>query len=142
MRISWASDNEIKRFKSPNSSTHTGLQLSWRIQSEIKSFWRTKLQINSGWNLSPGRILCFHTRYSNRNILSFWYRNQVIQKLKSIYAFRNTNLMKDSKWEKIILKNRIWQSKRVSWSDSGNWQCWASKSNWESAIRTASPRTH
>jgi hypothetical protein len=28
MRISWASNIEIKRFKNPNSSTRTGLQLS------------------------------------------------------------------------------------------------------------------
>ena len=36
--ISWASDIKIKRFKSPNLSTYPGLQLWWRIQSEIKSF--------------------------------------------------------------------------------------------------------
>ena len=36
--ISWASDIEIKQFKSPNSSTCPGLQLWWRIQIEIKSF--------------------------------------------------------------------------------------------------------
>jgi len=118
MGIYWASDIEIKRFKSSNSSTHTRLQLSWRIQSEKKSFWRTELQTNSGWNSSHGRILCFHTRYSNGNNLSFWYLNQAIQKPKFIYAFRNTNFMKDSKWDKIVLKNRIWPqsgwSKRVS----------------------------
>jgi hypothetical protein len=38
MWISWTSDIEIKRLKKPNSSTHVGLQLSWRIQGEIKSF--------------------------------------------------------------------------------------------------------
>ena len=37
MGISWAFDIEIKQFKSPNSSTCLGLQLWWRIQSEIKS---------------------------------------------------------------------------------------------------------
>jgi hypothetical protein len=35
---SWASDIEIKRFKSPNLSTHLGLQFWWRSQSEIKLF--------------------------------------------------------------------------------------------------------
>ena len=46
MRISWVFDTEIRRFKNPNLSTHTGLQLSWRIQSEINSFWRTKSGLN------------------------------------------------------------------------------------------------
>jgi len=36
--ISWASDIKIKQFKSPNSYTCPGLQLLWRIQSEIKKF--------------------------------------------------------------------------------------------------------
>jgi hypothetical protein len=36
--ISWASDIEIKRFKIPNSSTHSGLQIWWKIRSEITSF--------------------------------------------------------------------------------------------------------
>jgi hypothetical protein len=40
--ISWASDIKIKWFRNQNSSTRTGLQLLWRIQSKIKSFWRTK----------------------------------------------------------------------------------------------------
>jgi hypothetical protein len=34
--ISWVFDIEIEWFKTPNSSTCTGLQLWWRIQSEIK----------------------------------------------------------------------------------------------------------
>jgi hypothetical protein len=38
MEISWASDIEIKRFKSLNLSTRLGLQLWWRSRSEIKSF--------------------------------------------------------------------------------------------------------
>jgi hypothetical protein len=38
MWISWAFDIEIKWFKNSNSSTHVGLQLSWRIRGEIKSF--------------------------------------------------------------------------------------------------------
>jgi len=78
MGISWASDIEIRRFKNLNSSTRTGLQLSWRIQSEINSFWRTE----SGCNL--------------------------VGQKGSPY---------------LILKN---------------WQCQASQSDWESAIRTAS----
>jgi len=55
--ISWASDIEIKKFKSSNSSMCPRLQLWWRIRSEIKSFWITE----SGRNLvgqkgSPGLI--------------------------------------------------------------------------------------
>jgi hypothetical protein len=41
--------------------------------------------------------------------LSFWYRNQAIQKPKFIYMSKTTTLMKDSKWDKIVLENRIWQ---------------------------------
>ena len=65
------------------------------------------LMENSGQNPSRDRILHFYVRYSNMNILSFWYQNQVIQKSKFIYTSRNTTLIKDLKWEKIILKNRI-----------------------------------
>jgi hypothetical protein len=46
MGISWASDIEIKWFKSPNSSTRLGLKLWWRSQSEIKSFYRTETDSN------------------------------------------------------------------------------------------------
>jgi len=76
---------------------------------------------NSGQNPCD-RILYFHVRYSNWNILSFWYQNQVIEKSKFIYASRTITLLKDLKWEKIILNNRIWQqsgwSKKVFWSNS------------------------
>ena len=64
---------------------------------------------NLGQDPSRGRILYLHIRYSNENILSFWYWNQAIQKPKFIYASRTTALMKESKWDKIILENRIWQ---------------------------------
>jgi hypothetical protein len=64
---------------------------------------------NSGQDPSRGRNPYFHTRYSNENILSFWYRNQAIQKPKFIYASRTTTLMKELNWDKIVLKNRIWQ---------------------------------
>jgi hypothetical protein len=64
---------------------------------------------NSGQDPSRGRILCFHVRYSNVNILSFWYQNQAIQKPKFIYASRTTTLTRESKWDKIILENRIWK---------------------------------
>jgi hypothetical protein len=57
---------------------------------------------------SHGRIFCPHVRYSNGNILSFWYQNQVIQKPKFIYASRTKTLMKKSKWDKIVLHNRNW----------------------------------
>ena len=63
---------------------------------------------NSGQDPSHGRILYLHVRYSNENIMSFWYQNQAIQKPKFIYASRATTLMKESKWNKIILENRIW----------------------------------
>jgi len=35
---------------------------------------------NLGQDPSRGRILYFHVRCSNGNIMSFWYRNQAIQK--------------------------------------------------------------
>jgi len=63
----------------------------------------------SGQDPSRDRILYFHVRYSNGNILSFWYRNQVIQNPEFIYASRTTTLMKESNWDKIVLKNIIWQ---------------------------------
>jgi hypothetical protein len=46
MGISWASDIEIKWFKSSNSSTRLGLQLWWRSRSEIKSFYKTETDSN------------------------------------------------------------------------------------------------
>ena len=52
MGISWASDIKIKRFKSPDSSTCPRLQLWWRIQGEINSFWITELQPNSAETFS------------------------------------------------------------------------------------------
>jgi hypothetical protein len=45
--------------------------------------------------------------YSNMNILSFWYRDQAIKKPKFIYTCRTTTFMKDSRWDKIVLQNRI-----------------------------------
>jgi len=57
--ISWAFDIEIKRFKSSNSSTFPGLQLWWRIQTEINSFWITELQPNSAGNLLAARFYVF-----------------------------------------------------------------------------------
>jgi hypothetical protein len=58
-------------------------------------------------NPSRGRNPYFHTRYSNENILSFWYWNQAIQKPKFIYVSRTITLMRDSKWDKFVLNNRI-----------------------------------
>jgi len=40
---------------------------------------------NSGQNPACSRILYFHTKYLNGNILSFTYPNQAIQNLKFIY---------------------------------------------------------
>jgi hypothetical protein len=55
MGISWASDIEIKWFKSPNSSTRLGLKLWWKSRSEIKSFYRTESSSNLvGWKGSLG----------------------------------------------------------------------------------------
>jgi len=56
-RISWASDIEIKRFESLNLSMRVELQLSWRIQGEIKLFYRTKSSRNLvGKKWSPDLI--------------------------------------------------------------------------------------
>jgi hypothetical protein len=63
-----------------------------------------------------------YTRYSNGNILGFWYRNKAIEKPKFIYTSRTTTFMKDSKSDKIFLKDRIRMQlgwlKWVSWSYS------------------------
>ena len=75
---------------------------STKFVTEIES-----LVQNSGQDPSCGRNLYFHVRFSNGNILSFWYQNQVIQKPKFIYTSRTTILMKESKWDKIVLENRI-----------------------------------
>jgi hypothetical protein len=40
---------------------------------------------NSGQNPPRNKILYFHTKYLNGNILSFTYPNQAIQRLKFIY---------------------------------------------------------
>jgi len=58
--ISWASDIEIKRFKNSNSSMRVGLQLSRRIQGEIKSFYITE----SGRNL-----------VGKKNGFLIWFKN-------------------------------------------------------------------
>jgi len=55
MGISWASDIEIKWFKSPNSFACLGLKLWWRSRSEIKSFYITESSSNLvGRKGSPG----------------------------------------------------------------------------------------
>ena len=58
--ISWVSNIKIKRFKNPNSSMRVGLQLSRKIQGEIKSFYRTE----SGRNL-----------VGKKNDLLIWFKN-------------------------------------------------------------------
>jgi hypothetical protein len=63
----------------------------------------------------PG-IPAFNTRYSNGNILSFWYWNQAIQKPKFIYVSQTTTFMKDSKWDKFVLNNRI--AIKLGWKPS------------------------
>jgi hypothetical protein len=63
----------------------------------------------------PG-IPAFNTRYSNGNILSFWYWNQMIQKPKFIYVSQTKTLMKDSKWDKFVLNNRI--ATKLGWKPS------------------------
>ena len=72
MRISRASGIEIKRLKNPKSYACIGIQLSWRIRREKKSFWRTK----SAHNLLSKKQST--TGHSNRNISSFRYQNQEI----------------------------------------------------------------
>jgi len=91
------------------------------ILSLFNSILRPKkiLQIrpaNLGKNPSRDRNPCFHTRYSNGNILSFWYWNQAIQKPKFIYGSRTTTLMEDSKWDKFVLNNRI--ATKLAWTPS------------------------
>jgi len=71
---------------------------------------------NLGKNLSRGKNPYFHTKYSNGNILSFWYWNQVIQKPKFIYVSRTTTFIKDSKWDKFILNNKI--AAKLNWKPS------------------------
>jgi hypothetical protein len=94
------------------------LQLSISFFNSIPHFntfqfspWSKKNPSNQSCELglypSRGKIFCLHVRYSNGNILSFWYLNQVIQKPKFIYTSRTTTLMKESKWDKIFLQNRI-----------------------------------
>jgi len=67
-------------------------------------------------SFSRSGIPAFNTRYSNGNILSFWYWNQAIPKPKFIYASQTTTLMKDSKWDKFILNNRI--ATKLDWKPS------------------------
>jgi len=84
---------------------------NWSLINPINSWTFNRVPrirlANSGWNPSHGRILYFHARYSNMNILSLWYRNQAIQKPKFIYTYRISTFMGDPKWDKIFLKNRI-----------------------------------
>jgi len=67
-------------------------------------------------SFSRPRTPTFNTRYSNGNILSFWYWNQAIQKPKFIYVSRTTTLMRDSKWDKFVLNNRI--ATKLGWKPS------------------------
>jgi len=55
---------------------------------------RVFFSADSGQYPSRDRILYLYVRYSNGNILSFWYWNQAIQKPKIIYTSRNTTFMK------------------------------------------------
>ena len=82
-----------------------------------KIFWTRPA--NLGKNPSRGRNPYFHTRYSNGNILSFWYWNQAIQKPKFIYVSRTTTLMNDSKWDKFFLNNII--AAKLGWKPSRGW---------------------
>jgi hypothetical protein len=65
--ISWAFIIEMRRFKNSNSSTYRGLQLLWRIQSEIKLFWITE----SGRNLLGQKDLLIWFE----NWLRVWHKN-------------------------------------------------------------------
>ena len=85
----------LSSFQYPSSIQSLILSLFNSVLGKKKSFEsvpRTWAKI-----LLAARNPCFHTRYSNGNILSFWYRNQAIQKPKFIYASRTTTLMKESK---------------------------------------------
>jgi hypothetical protein len=52
--------------------------------------------------------------------------------------------MKDSKWDKIVLKNRNWLQaswlKRISWSDSETNKRRASRYDWEYDLRTTTKK--
>jgi hypothetical protein len=63
-----------------------GFKLACNWSSNFKHLAIVSLQTRAKKNPSRGRNPCFHTRYSNGNILSFWYRNQAVQKPKFIYA--------------------------------------------------------
>jgi len=106
--ISWAFDIEIKRFKSPNLSTCPGLQLWCRIQSEINSFSITELQPNSAGNLFAARFYVFTLDFK-QEYLEFLISKSSNSKFKFIYVSWTTNLMKELKWDKIILENKICQ---------------------------------
>jgi hypothetical protein len=93
------------------------LQLSISFFNKISHFstfqfspWSQKKSFESGPRTWAKPFLRHDSllSHSNGNILSFWYRNQVIQKPKFIYTSRTTTLMKESKWDKIFLHNRNW----------------------------------
>jgi hypothetical protein len=95
------------------------LQLSMSFFNSIPQFstfrfspWSKKNPSNQSWELgqksfSRSGIPAFNTRYSNGNILSFWYWNQAIQKAQIHLRVLNYNFDEDSKWDKFVLNNRI-----------------------------------
>jgi hypothetical protein len=83
--------NPLSSFQYPSSIKSLILALFNSVLSPKKNPSNQAHEL--GLNPSRNRILYFHIRYSNGNILSFWYWNQAIQKPKFIYVSRTTTLM-------------------------------------------------
>jgi len=79
-----------------------------RIQSEINSFSITELQPNSAGNLLAARFYVFTLDFK-QEYLEFLISKSSNSKFKFIYVSWTTNLMKELKWDKIILENKICQ---------------------------------
>ena len=136
-RILWAFDIETKRFKSPKFIYTCRATTFMKDKKWDKFILKNIIATKLGWKPSCGRILCFHARFQTG---ISWASDIEIKQFKSpkfIYVSRTTTLMKDLKWDKIVLDNRIWLVKKVFLI----WQCRASKSDWESALSTVTPRT-
>jgi hypothetical protein len=100
IRISWAFDIWIRRFKNQKSSKHIGQKFSWRIKSKINSFWRTKLQQNLVVNLLVARFSSLMLEHQKGISWASFIEIKQFKKPKFIYTYRTTTFMKDPKWEK------------------------------------------
>jgi len=96
----------LSSFQCPSSIQSLNLALFDSVLGPKKNPSNQSRELGQKPFSRPG-IPAFNTRYSNGNILSFWYWNQAIQKPKFIYVPQTTTLMKDSKWDKFFLNNKI-----------------------------------